>query len=68
MSETLFSQFLPMDPILLPLQLSRVLIAGKGLVMGSVHHKVKSALPDHKVIGHCDEEAVAHYLAKHLLR
>ncbi|WP_041766674.1 hypothetical protein [Psychromonas ingrahamii] len=67
MSETSLSQFLPMDPILLPLKLSRVLMAGKALVMGSAHHKIKSALPNHEVIGHCDEEAVAHYFVKNLL-
>jgi Cof subfamily protein (haloacid dehalogenase superfamily) len=43
-------------------------MAGKGLVMGGAHHKVKSALPDHEIIGHCDDQAVAHYLVKHLLR
>ncbi|MFT6926163.1 MAG: Cof subfamily protein (haloacid dehalogenase superfamily) [Psychromonas sp.] len=42
-------------------------MAGKGLVMGSAHHKVKSALPDNEIIGHCDDDAVAHYLVKHLL-
>lgn len=42
-------------------------MAGKGLVMGSAHHKVKTALPDHEVIGCCDDQAVAHYLVKHLL-
>ena len=42
-------------------------MAGKGVVMGSAHHKVKMALPDHEIIGCCDEQAVAHYLAKHLL-
>jgi len=42
-------------------------MAGKGLVMGTAHHKVKSALPDHEIIGNCDDDAVAHYLVKHLL-
>lgn len=42
-------------------------MAGKGLVMGTAHHKVKFALPDHEVIGNCDDEAVAHYLVKYLL-
>ncbi|MEI6895944.1 MAG: Cof-type HAD-IIB family hydrolase [Psychromonas sp.] len=42
-------------------------MAGKGLVMGSAHHKVKMALPNHEVIGVCDDQAVAHYLLKHLL-
>jgi len=43
-------------------------MAGKGLVMGTAHHKVKSALPEHEVIGNCDDEAVAHYLLKHLIK
>ncbi len=42
-------------------------MAGKGLVMATAHHKVKMALPDHEVIGCCDDQAVAHYLVKHLL-
>jgi len=42
-------------------------MAGKGLVMGTSHHKVKLALPDIEVIGNCDDEAVAHYIATHLL-
>ena len=42
-------------------------MAGKGLVMGSAHHKVKLALPDNEVIGCCDDQAVAHYLAKYLI-
>jgi len=42
-------------------------MAGKGLVMGTAHHKVKLALPDIEVIGNCDDEAVAHYIATHLL-
>lgn len=47
--------------------LEMLTMAGKGLVMGGAHHKVKMALPDHEIIGHCDEQAVAHYLVKHLL-
>ncbi|MFT6986666.1 MAG: Cof subfamily protein (haloacid dehalogenase superfamily) [Psychromonas sp.] len=43
-------------------------MAGKGLVMGTAHHKVKLALPEHEVIGDCDDEAVAHYMLKHLLK
>jgi len=43
-------------------------MAGKGLVMGTAHHKVKLALPENEVIGNCDDEAVAHYLSKHLLK
>lgn len=42
-------------------------MAGKGLVMGTAHHKVKSALPNNEVIGCCDDQAVAHYLVKHML-
>ncbi|MCW8994973.1 MAG: Cof-type HAD-IIB family hydrolase [Psychromonas sp.] len=42
-------------------------MAGKGLVMGTAHHKVKMALPEHEIIGSSDEQAVAHYLVKHLL-
>jgi Cof subfamily protein (haloacid dehalogenase superfamily) len=42
-------------------------MAGKGLVMGTAHHKVKSALPNIEVIGNCDDEAVAHYIQTHLL-
>ena len=42
-------------------------MAGKGLVMGTAHHKVKSALPNIEVIGNCDDQAVAHYIAKHLV-
>lgn len=42
-------------------------MAAKGVVMGTAHHKVKSALPENEVIGNCDDEAVAHYLVKHLL-
>lgn len=47
--------------------LEMLLMAGKGLVMGTAHHKVKMALPDHEIIGSSDEQAVAHYLVKHLL-
>ncbi|MFT4836112.1 MAG: Cof subfamily protein (haloacid dehalogenase superfamily) [Psychromonas sp.] len=43
-------------------------MAGKGLVMESAHHKVKAALPSNEIIGHCDDQAVAHYLVKHLLK
>jgi Cof subfamily protein (haloacid dehalogenase superfamily) len=42
-------------------------MAGKGLVMGSAHHKVKSALPNNDVIGCCNDQAVAHYLEDHVL-
>lgn len=43
-------------------------MAGKGLVMGTAHAKVKIALPDNDVIGDCDDQAVAHYLADYLLK
>jgi Cof subfamily protein (haloacid dehalogenase superfamily) len=43
-------------------------MAGKGVVMGAAHFKVKLALPDHEVIGDCDDQAVAHYIVKHLLK
>ena len=42
-------------------------MAGKGLVMGTAHHKVKTALPNIEVIGNCDDEAVAHYIAANIL-
>lgn len=42
-------------------------MAGKGLVMGTSHFKVKQALPNNEVIGDCDNEAVAHYIVEHLL-
>ncbi|WP_059022244.1 Cof-type HAD-IIB family hydrolase [Vibrio coralliirubri] len=42
-------------------------MAGKGLVMGTSHEKVMKALPDKEVIGSNAEDAVAHYLEKHLL-
>ncbi|KJF80149.1 Cof-type HAD-IIB family hydrolase [Photobacterium angustum] len=42
-------------------------MAGKGLIMGTSHDKVKQALPDNEVIGSSADEAVAHYLEKHLL-
>ncbi|KJY81632.1 hydrolase [Vibrio galatheae] len=41
-------------------------MAGKGLVMGTSHHKVKQALPNNEVIGSNAEDAVAHYLHDHL--
>tara|TARA_R110001583_G_scaffold38455_3_gene124290 strand:+ start:2669 stop:3469 length:801 start_codon:yes stop_codon:yes gene_type:complete len=43
-------------------------MAGKGLVMGTSHYKVKLALPDIEVIGGCDDDAVAHYILEHLLK
>jgi len=42
-------------------------MAGKGLVMGTSHEKVFKALPDNEVIGSSADDAVAHYLEKHLL-
>ncbi|WP_086971520.1 Cof-type HAD-IIB family hydrolase [Vibrio coralliirubri] len=42
-------------------------MAGKGLVMGTSHEKVMKALPDNEVIGSNADDAVAHYLEKHLL-
>ncbi|QXI27217.1 Cof-type HAD-IIB family hydrolase [Pseudomonas vanderleydeniana] len=42
-------------------------VAGKGLVMGTAHHKVTAALPRHETIGACTEEAVARYLSTNLL-
>ncbi|KOO02301.1 Cof-type HAD-IIB family hydrolase [Vibrio nereis] len=41
-------------------------MAGKGLVMGTSHHKVMNALPDNEVIGSNEDDAVAHYLHTHL--
>lgn len=43
-------------------------MAGRGLVMGTSHHKVKEALPNNEVIGSNEEDAVAHYLQQHLLK
>ena len=43
-------------------------MAGKGLIMSTAHDKVKRALPDHEIIGGCDQESVAHYLEDHLLQ
>ena len=42
-------------------------MAGKGLVMGTSHEKVKQALPNAEILGSNSEEAVARYLEKHLL-
>ncbi|MDC5867470.1 Cof-type HAD-IIB family hydrolase [Vibrio europaeus] len=41
-------------------------MAGKGLVMGTSHHKVKDALPNNEVIGSNEDDAVAHYLHDNL--
>ncbi|WP_260262008.1 Cof-type HAD-IIB family hydrolase [Vibrio intestinalis] len=42
--------------------------AGKGLVMGTSHQRVKDALPNNEVIGSNEHDAVAHYLHDHLIR
>lgn len=42
-------------------------MAGKGLVMGTSHHKVMDALPHNQVIGSHADDAVAHYLKEHLI-
>jgi Cof subfamily protein (haloacid dehalogenase superfamily) len=42
-------------------------MAGKGLLMGSAHEKVFSALPQTQVIGTNEEDAVARYLREHLI-
>ncbi|CAH7386196.1 phosphosugar phosphatase YigL [Vibrio chagasii] len=42
-------------------------MAGTGLIMGTSHEKVMQALPDNEVIGSNADDAVAHYLEKHLL-
>ncbi|GLS91045.1 hydrolase [Psychromonas marina] len=42
-------------------------MAGKGIVMGTSHYRVKNALPTLEVIGNSDDQAVAHYLTEHLL-
>nr|WP_086939316.1 Cof-type HAD-IIB family hydrolase [Thaumasiovibrio occultus] len=42
-------------------------MAGKGLIMGTAHDRLKAALPNNEVIGNCVDEAVAHYLAEHIV-
>ena len=42
-------------------------MAGKGVIMGTAHEKVKKSLPNNEVIGCCNDQAVAHYLAEHVL-
>ncbi|MDA0150326.1 Cof-type HAD-IIB family hydrolase [Vibrio sp. LaRot3] len=42
--------------------------AGKGLVMGTSHQRVKDALPNNEVIGSNEDDAVAHYLRDHLIK
>jgi hypothetical protein len=41
-------------------------MAQKGLLMETAHEKVKAALPDTEQIGSNEDDAVAHYLEKHL--
>jgi Cof subfamily protein (haloacid dehalogenase superfamily) len=43
-----------------------LLMAGKGLLMGTSHNKVKDTLPHLEIINSCDEQAVAHYLVTNL--
>ncbi|MCL9783556.1 Cof-type HAD-IIB family hydrolase [Vibrio sp. S4M6] len=42
-------------------------MVGKGLVMGTSHQRVFSALPENEVIGSNTQDAVAHYLKSNLL-
>ena len=42
-------------------------MAGKGVLMGTSHYKVKKAAPDLEIIGNSDDQAVAHYLVDNLL-
>jgi len=44
-----------------------LLMAGKGVLMGTAHYKVKKAAPDLEIIGNSDDQAVAHYLVDNLL-
>ncbi|MCT4606306.1 MAG: Cof-type HAD-IIB family hydrolase [Marinisporobacter sp.] len=44
--------------------LEMLTVAGKGLVMGNAHGKLKEALPDHEIINTNDEDGVAKYLEK----
>jgi len=37
-------------------------MVAKGFLMGNAHERLKAALPDHAVIGHSDEDGVAHCL------
>jgi Cof subfamily protein (haloacid dehalogenase superfamily) len=41
---------------------------GKGVLMGNAHAELRQALPEAEIIGRCTDEAVAHYLSKHLLK
>ncbi|WP_252179372.1 Cof-type HAD-IIB family hydrolase [Endozoicomonas sp. 4G] len=40
-------------------------VVGKGLVMANATERLKAKLPDHEVIGECNDDAVAQYLEKH---
>ena len=42
-------------------------MAGKGVLMGTAHYKVKEVLPNIELIGNSDDESVAHYLVDKLL-
>ncbi|MCT4618432.1 MAG: Cof-type HAD-IIB family hydrolase [Marinisporobacter sp.] len=44
--------------------LEMLTVAGKGLVMGNAHDKLKEALPDHEIIKTNDEDGVAKCLEK----
>ena len=37
----------------------------KGLLMGNADQKLRALLPDHEIIGHCDDNAVAEFLERH---
>ncbi|WP_062266618.1 Cof-type HAD-IIB family hydrolase [Endozoicomonas arenosclerae] len=37
-------------------------VVGKGLVMGNATERLKARLPDHEVIGECNDDAVANFL------
>ncbi len=43
-------------------------VAGKGLVMGNADDRLKTALPNHQIIGLNTDEAVARYLEQHILQ
>ena len=39
-------------------------VVGKGVIMGNADANLVKALPNAEQIGHCDDNAVAEYLAK----
>jgi hydroxymethylpyrimidine pyrophosphatase-like HAD family hydrolase len=39
----------------------------KGLIMGNASVMLKAALPDFEMIGHSEEDGVAHYIEKNIL-